>query len=276
MFVDYLKSCAISEEFCDIVFPVGVFSIIINEEMLCISRKNKIESFECKGTMALSYKLNEGSHSNHNTASTILILKDEKNVLCEVKGNPVFILSPIEPKGETRKIKIQNILVQNSGKLFPIMKYSTVSEYQPQYFKARSKLLTQIPNSKLLVQIILNPSFHNLFENPQNFQIQALLSCFNFDEKSEVKVRSCDNFNVNTKILTWVESLHDVKKETIISLEALIQGMINHIRKICLYACIYVCICACMYVCMCVRMYICMYVCMYLCMYVRMYVCTYI
>ena len=220
-----------SEEFCDVVIPVGVFSIIINEEMLCVSRKNKIDSFECKGTMALTYKQKEGSHSNNDTASTVLILKDEKNVLCEVKGNPVFILSPIEPKGETRKIKIENILVQNSGKLFPIMKYSTISDYQPQYFKARSKLITQIPNSKLLVQIILNPLFHHLFESPQNFQIQALLSCFSFDEKSEIKIRSSDNFNANTKIVTWVESLHGVKKETIISLEAVIQGKLDNNRK---------------------------------------------
>ena len=209
---------------------LGIFSIIINEEMLCVSRKNKIESFECKGTMAMTYKHEESSFNNPNddTVSTVLILEDDKNVLHEVKGNPVFILSPIHQQQEKiRKIKIQNIIIQNSGKLFPIMKYTTIPEFQPQYFKARSKLITEIPHSKLLVQIILNPLFQHLFENPQNFQIQALLSCFNFDGKSEVKVRACDNFNPKTKIVTWVESLNNVKKETIISLEALIQGEIK-------------------------------------------------
>ena len=205
-----------------------MFSIIINEEMLCVSRKNKIESFECKGTMALTYKHKESSLKNPNddTVSTVLILEDDQNVLNEVKGNPVFILSPIQQQEKIRKIKIQNIIIQNSGKLFPIMKYTTISDFQPQYFKARSKIITEIPHSKLLVQIILNPLFHHLFENPQNFQIQALLSCFNFDAKSEVKVRACDDFNPKTKIVTWVESLNNVKKETIISLEALIQGKI--------------------------------------------------
>jgi hypothetical protein len=217
------KECSLS------CLSLGIFSIIINEEMLCVSRKNKIESFECKGTMAMTYKHKESSFNNPNddTVSTVLILEDDKNVLNEVKGNPVFILSPIQQQQEKiRKIKIQNIMIQNSGKLFPIMKYTTIPDFQPQYFKARSKLITEIPHSKLLVQIILNPLFHHLFENPQNFQIQALLSCFNFDAQSEVKVRACDNFNPKTKIVTWVERLNNAKKETIISLEALIQGKI--------------------------------------------------
>lgn len=162
------------------------------------------------------------------TVSATIHFKSVEGVLNNIKGNSAFILAPLVPTSNEQRIKIENIPVNNPEKIFPVLKYSTVSSLQPFYFKARNKLSTTIPNSKIKVQIVLNPLFRNLFDKMESIHVQASLSCFSFDKNSKVEIRPCDNFNENTRILTWVSDIPKADKEQSITLEASIEGIIKY------------------------------------------------
>ena len=195
-----------------------------------MSRNNKIEKFECHGTIGISYlqKKNIDKRTAEYSPSELIMstairLKDNDGVLENIKGNSSFILAPLQSTGKEQVIVVENIPI-NTEKKLAILKYSTIQTFQPFYIKARNKLKVQLPNAKLVVQIILNPLFKALFKNATSLNIQASLSCFTFDKNSKVILRPCDNFNENSKIVTWVCDSKNTELETNISLEATIEG----------------------------------------------------
>jgi hypothetical protein len=199
--------------------------------MLCVIRNNKIEKFECQGAMGINYlaKTNNVSSSaaplkSVETVSATVHLKSLDGVLNNIKGNAAFIVAPLIPTNNDQRIKVENIPINNPEKIFPVLKYTTVPSFQPFYFKARSKLMTTIPSAKLKVQIVLNPIFRVIFDKMDGIQVQASLSCFTFDKSSKVEIRPCDNFNENTRIITWVCDIPKADKEQLITLEASLEG----------------------------------------------------
>ena len=199
--------------------------------MLCVIRNSKIEKFECQGAMGVNYlaKTNNVSSSaaplkSIETVSATVHLKSLDGVLNNIKGNSAFIVAPLIPTNNDQRIKVESIPNNNPEKIFPILKYTTVPSFQPFYFKARSKLMTTIPSAKLKVQIVLNPIFRVIFDKMDGIQVQASLSCFTFDKSSKVEIRSCDNFNENTRIITWVCDIPKADKEQLITLEASLEG----------------------------------------------------
>ena len=198
--------------------------------MLCVSRNNKIEKFECHGTIGISYLLEKNIDNqiaeyspSEKVMSTSITLKNHEGVLESIKGNSSFILAPLQPAGREQVIVIENIPI-NAEKKLAILKYSTVQSFQPFYIKARNKLKVQQSSAKLIVQIILNPLYKILFKNATSLHVQASLSCFNFDKSSKVIMRPCDNFNENSKIITWVCDSKNTDLEANINLEAVIEG----------------------------------------------------
>lgn len=207
--------------------------VTVTEEMLCVIRNNKIEKFECQGAMGINYLAKKNSSNSSmspqnstETVSATVRLKSLDGVLNNIKGNSAFIVTPLIPTNNEQRIKVENIPIYNPEKIFPILKYSTVSSLQPFYFKARSKLITTIPNAKIKVQIVLNPLYRILFDKMDVIHVQASLSCFSFDKNSKVEIRPCDNFNENTRIITWVCDIPKADKEQLITLEASLEGTI--------------------------------------------------
>ena len=224
----------------------GLISLKVSEEALCLSMNGKIEKYEIQGTVGVTYKIqdndnNDGDHKNNShiasdltdkyndklvnsTASMKILFEDAGGVLNNIKANSSFISSPVLPDVSKQKLKIENIPKNSPDKISPIMKYSMLPTFQPFYFKARSKMRIQVPNAKILVQIILNPVYKSFFKSMDSFIIQASLSCFLFDKDSKVNIRPIDKFNENTKIVTWVCSGIDVEKETSLELECSLEG----------------------------------------------------
>lgn len=201
--------------------------------MLCVIRNNKIEKFECQGAMGINYLAKKNSSNSitsplnsTETVSATVRLKSSDGVLNNIKGNSAFIVLPLIPSNNEQRIKVENIPISNPEKIFPILKYTTVSSLQPFYFKARSKLITTIPNAKIKVQVVLNPLFRILFDKMDMIHVQASLSCFTFDKNSKVEIRPCDNFNEKTRIITWVCDIPKADKEQLITIEASLEGTI--------------------------------------------------
>ena len=224
----------------------SLISLKLSEEVLCLSVNGKIEKYEIQGTVGVTYKIqdNDNNNGDHNidghmtsdlknkyinkfknsTASMAILFEDTGGVLNNIKANSSFISSPVQPDVSKQKLKFENIPRNTPDKITPLMKYSMLPTFQPFYFKARSKMKIQLPNAKILVQIILNPVYKTFFKNMDSFIIQASLSCFLFDKESKVVIRPIDKFNENTKIVTWVCSGIDVEIETSLQLECSFEG----------------------------------------------------
>lgn len=202
----------------------------ISEEILCVNRNNKIEKYEFQGTIGVNHICSGGGSVNASfdgedlsaTMSTMISLVDHKETMNNLKANKSFILTPIQSSG-TQKISIENV-PKNSEKISPVLRYSVLSSFQPFYFRARSKVKVKLPHAKIYVQIILNPLFKNFLDQMDTLSVQASLSYFLFSKDSHVSIRDSDNFNENTKILTWVCSTIDVDKNPVMQLEASIEG----------------------------------------------------
>jgi hypothetical protein len=196
--------------------------------MLCVTRNNKIEKFECQGAMGINYVAKKNNVNSPlksiETVSAIIHLKSVDSALNNIKGNSAFIIAPLIPTNNEQRIKIENIPINNPEKIFPVLKYTTASSLPPFYFKARSKLITTIPSAKIKVQIVLNPLFRILFDKMDVIHVQASLSCFSFDKNSKVEIRPCDDFNENTRIITWVCEIPKADKEQLVTLEASLEG----------------------------------------------------
>jgi hypothetical protein len=207
-------------------------SIVINisEEILCVNRNNKIEKYEFQGTIGINHMCSSGGKVSESvdgkdlsaTMNMMISLVDNKETMNNLKANKSFILAPIQSSG-TQKISIENI-PKNSEKISPVLRYSVLPSFQPFYFRARSKVKVKLPHAKIYVQIILNPLFKNILDQMDTLSVQASLSYFSFSKDSHVSIRDSDNFNENTKILTWVCSTIDVDKNPVMQLEASIEG----------------------------------------------------
>ena len=221
-------------------------SVIVSEEVLCLCVDGKIEKYDVRGTVGVSYVTqNNNSDNNDNgiainvisdsikedtnklrntTASLQLKFDDTEGILTNIKANSSFITSPVIPDLSKQDLKVDNIQKNSPDKISAIMKYSAISTFQPCYFKARNKMKIQLPNAKILIQIKLNPIYKIFFTNIDSFIVQASFSCFLFDKNSNVILRPCDKFNENTKIVTWVCGTIDLEKEDTIQLECSLEG----------------------------------------------------
>jgi hypothetical protein len=216
----------------------GLILIGVSEDVLCVTRNNRTEKFECQGTVVVSCKnqktLKEDvkDDTSSNNVSMTISLQDSQSMLNNIKANKTFILSPVQPESAYQKIEIVAIPI-NLEKAFPVLRYTTVPTFRPFYFKARSKIRVITPNAKIYVQIIFNPIFSQLLEKMDSFLVQASLACLAFDKSSKVIVRPSDNFNETTKIVTWVCSTPlNVDKEPMLKLEAVVEGKYLSIRII--------------------------------------------
>ena len=158
-----------------------------------------------------------GTHL-HETTSTDITIQNLDGIITNIVGNSSFISPPIPPLPETEKTKkqkitISNISVNENEKISPILRYSTVSSFQPYYLQAKSVLKIDIPNVRILIKVVFNPIFETFLLKMGTLIIQASMSFFSFGDSSKVIIRDCDSFNEASKIITWVvgrESLNGI------------------------------------------------------------------